>query len=83
MAQSKTAKLLFLKGKMIKCWRFLRLVIGQSQIPVGTNQGFLGLLQMINRLVDLIDGRLKFFRSKIVVFAKGGLKRFELIFQNW
>jgi hypothetical protein len=49
-------------------------VVGQSQIPVGTDQGFLGLLQMVYRLVDLINGSLKTLRSKFVVFTEGSFE---------
>ena len=48
----------------------LRLVIGQSQIPIGAQQGFLGLLQMVYGLVDFIDSRLKPLGGEFVVFAE-------------
>ena len=38
----------------------LGLVIGQAQIAVGAEQGVFGLLQMIDRFVDLGDGGLEF-----------------------
>jgi len=37
----------------------LRLVVGEAQVAVRAEQGVLGLLQVIDRLVDLVDRRLE------------------------
>jgi hypothetical protein len=44
----------------------LRLVVGQPQVAVGAQQRLLGLLQVVDRLVDLVDRGLEAPRGQVV-----------------
>lgn len=59
----------------------LRLVVGQPQVSISALQRLLGFLQVINRLVDFINGRLKPLGRQFIIFAKGGLECVELVFE--
>ena len=45
----------------------LRLVVGETQVPVGPEQGLLRLLQMVYRLVDLVDRLLEACGPEVVI----------------
>lgn len=51
----------------------LRLIVREAQVAVRANQRILGLLQMIDRLVDLGNRRLVVPRGQIVVLRERGL----------
>ena len=48
----------------------LRLVVRKTEVPIGAEQGLLRLLQMVDRLVDLIDRRLEAPGGKVVVLRE-------------
>jgi hypothetical protein len=52
----------------------LRLVVGQPQVAVGAQQRLLGLLQVVDRLVDLVDRGLEAPRGQVVVLGERRLE---------
>ena len=48
----------------------LRLVVRKTKVPIGAEQCFLRLLQVVDRLVDLIDRRLEAPGGKVVVLRE-------------
>ena len=45
----------------------LRLVVSEAQVAVGAEQGLLGLLQVIDGFIDLLNGGLEAALSEVVV----------------
>jgi len=45
----------------------LRLVVRKTKVPIGAEEGLLRLLQMVDRLVDLINRFLKVPGGKVVI----------------
>jgi len=59
----------------------LRLVVRKTKIPIGAEQGFLRLLQVVDRLVDLLDRRLEAPGGEVVVLRECSLERLKLGFK--
>lgn len=59
----------------------LRLVVGKAQVPVSAQQCVLGFLQVVDGLVDLIDGFFEAVGCQVVVPRERGLERFEFAFE--
>ena len=57
----------------------LGLVVGKTQIVFRGKQGFFGLLQMVDSLVDFLDGFLEFLAGKPVIAGKLILKVVEVL----
>lgn len=60
----------------------LRLVIRKTKVPIGPEQGLFGLLQVVNRLVDLLYRRLEALVGEIVVLCERGFECIELGFEG-
>ena len=52
----------------------LSLVVGETEVAVGAEEGVFGLLQVGDRLVDFIDRGLELFAGEVVVAGKPGLE---------
>ena len=52
----------------------LRFVVRKTKIPIRAEQGLLSLLQVIDRLVDLVDRRLEASGGEFVVLRERGLE---------
>ena len=59
----------------------LRLVIGKAQIPISAEKSIFCFLQVIDRFIDFIDGRLKATGGEIVVSGKCRLERLKIVFE--
>ena len=59
----------------------LRLVVRQTKVAICAYQGILCLLQMIDRLVDLVDRRLEVPGGEVVVLREPGLEGLKLAFE--
>ena len=68
-------------SQLLDC-HVLRLVVRKTKVPIGAKQGLLRLLQVINRLVDLLYRRLEAPGGDVVVLRECGLERIELGFEG-
>lgn len=59
----------------------LRLVVGKAQVPVGAQQGILDFVQVVDGLVDLINGLFEAVGCQVVVARECGLECFEVVFE--
>ena len=59
----------------------LSLVVGEAEVAVSAEEGFFGLLEVVDRLVDFVDRGLELFTGEIVVAGEAGFEGFQFIFK--
>jgi len=64
-----------IKGEMVS------LVVGETEVAVGAEEGVFGLLQMGDRLVDFVDSGLELFAGEVVVAGEAGFKGVQFLFK--
>lgn len=59
----------------------LRFVVRKTKVPIGAEQGILCFLQVVDRLVDLVDRHLEALGGEVVVLPECGLECLEIGFK--